>query len=88
VPADRARDFLDGLRPESIATLLPAQSNRLPRFSCIDGTRFSWESGEVVHFRASGNAPELRCYVEAETEHRAAELLARSLAVARNMLKA
>jgi phosphomannomutase len=88
VPADRARDFLDGLRPESIATLLPAQSNRLPRFSCIDGTRFSWESGEVVHFRASGNAPELRCYVEAETEPRAAELLARSLAVARNMLKA
>ena len=30
-----------------------------------DGVRMTLEQGGIVHFRASGNAPELRCYVEA-----------------------
>jgi len=29
----------------------------------------------MVHFRASGNAPELRCYVEAATAEEAADML-------------
>ncbi|WP_417583812.1 phosphomannomutase [Pelagibacterium sp.] len=29
-----------------------------------DGTRLTTEAGDVIHFRPSGNAPELRCYVE------------------------
>jgi len=32
-----------------------------------DGTRLSLADGSVVHFRQSGNAPELRCYVETDT---------------------
>ncbi|OBQ69505.1 phosphomannomutase [Mesorhizobium erdmanii] len=40
-----------------------------------DGVRITARNGEVVHFRASGNAPELRCYIEAKTESRADELL-------------
>src|SRR5690606_29620439 len=32
--------------------------------STIDGPRFTLRSGEIVHYRPSGNAPELRCYVE------------------------
>jgi phosphomannomutase len=39
-------------------------------------------NNEVVHFRASGNAPELRVYVEAMTQERAEELLEWGLAVA------
>ena len=39
-----------------------------------DGLRITFESSEVVHLRPSGNAPELRCYNEAETESRAQEL--------------
>jgi hypothetical protein len=35
-----------------------------------------------VHFRASGNAPEFRCYVEAPTDARARALLAWGLAKA------
>ncbi len=31
-----------------------------------DGLRFTLESGDVVHLRPSGNAPELRCYVESD----------------------
>jgi phosphomannomutase len=45
-----------------------------------DGLRVTFAGGDIVHLRPSGNAPELRCYVEAETESRAAALLARCLA--------
>ena len=41
-----------------------------------DGVRISTAAGEIVHFRASGNAPELRCYVEAPVQSRADALLA------------
>lgn len=50
--------------------------------SNIDGLRFSLASGDTVHYRASGNAPELRCYVEGVTPGRAKELLAWGLAAA------
>ena len=39
-----------------------------------DGLRITFENQEVVHLRPSGNAPELRCYTEADTEVRAAEI--------------
>ena len=45
-----------------------------------DGLRIALQSGEIVHFRASGNAPEFRCYVEAQTAWRAEALLNESLA--------
>jgi phosphomannomutase len=32
-----------------------------------DGARITFDNGRVVHFRPSGNAPEFRCYTEAET---------------------
>lgn len=41
----------------------------------IDGPRFVLRGGDVIHYRPSGNAPELRCYVEAATADRAAHLL-------------
>ena len=45
-----------------------------------DGYRMSFASGAILHFRPSGNAPELRCYSEAETEARARDLNGRALA--------
>ena len=33
-----------------------------------DGPRITFESGDIVHLRPSGNAPEFRCYTEADTE--------------------
>lgn len=43
-------------------------------FDITDGTRVSLANDEVVHIRASGNAPELRCYTEAGSYNRAKEL--------------
>jgi phosphomannomutase len=41
-----------------------------------DGYRMEFDSGDIVHLRPSGNAPEFRCYVETEDKVRSAELLA------------
>ncbi|EUC00662.1 phosphoglucomutase/phosphomannomutase alpha/beta/alpha domain I [Rhizobium sp. CF080] len=43
--------------------------------SDIDGLRVTLGDGRIVHFRPSGNAPEMRCYVEAGTEDEAKALL-------------
>ena len=51
-------------------------------FDARDGLRITAKNGEVVHFRASGNAPELRVYVEAGTPERAETLLAWGLDLA------
>jgi phosphomannomutase len=45
-----------------------------------DGLRITLDNGEIVHFRPSGNAPELRCYAEATSPGRAAQLVALGLA--------
>jgi phosphomannomutase len=47
-----------------------------------DGLRMTTRNGEVVHFRASGNAPELRVYVEAAGPERAESLLSWGLSEA------
>ncbi|GAV19089.1 phosphomannomutase [Mariprofundus micogutta] len=39
-----------------------------------DGIRITFSNGEVAHLRPSGNAPELRCYNEADSEERAIEM--------------
>ncbi|WP_194285367.1 phosphomannomutase [Gluconobacter aidae] len=40
-----------------------------------DGIRITFQKGDIIHLRPSGNAPELRVYVEASTPQRAGELL-------------
>ena len=40
-----------------------------------DGLRFTFSNGEIVHLRPSGNAPELRCYTEADSQERAVQLV-------------
>ncbi len=47
--------------------------------SDIDGLRVTLTDRRIIHFRPSGNAPEMRCYVEAKTESAATDLLAAGL---------
>jgi phosphomannomutase len=47
--------------------------------SDIDGLRVTLRDRRIVHLRPSGNAPEMRCYIEAKTETEAADLLAAGL---------
>lgn len=39
-----------------------------------DGARITFDSGEIVHLRPSGNAPEFRCYTEADSVSQADKL--------------
>ncbi|GEO17249.1 phosphomannomutase [Microvirga aerophila] len=76
VSTDRCKAFIGRLEQDrsSLATLF-APLGDVVAVDMRDGLRITVESGEVVHFRASGNAPELRVYVEAATQDRAEELL-------------
>ncbi|MEQ1408578.1 phosphomannomutase [Neorhizobium sp. Rsf11] len=51
--------------------------------SDIDGLRVRLDDGRIIHFRPSGNAPEMRCYVEARTEDAAKALLDQGLSLIR-----
>lgn len=58
--------------PESFArTFFTDTFGDAASFDFTDGARITFDSGDVVHLRPSGNAPEFRCYTEAETADRA-----------------
>lgn len=69
-----SREALDGF----LAPLGTVQS-----VSEIDGLRVTLSDGRVIHFRPSGNAPEMRCYVEAADKDKAESLLKQGLSLLR-----
>lgn len=85
VPAERSAQLLDRLRTDAARFLEP--QGAVAHVSEIDGLRFELTSGEVIHYRPSGNAPELRCYTEAATAERAETLLAWGLAAAEAVVR-
>ncbi len=40
-----------------------------------DGLRLTLDNNDVIHLRPSGNAPELRCYAEAEVTCQAKQIV-------------
>lgn len=66
---------------EAFERLFGAICGRVTAIDYTDGVRFSFDSGEIVHLRPSGNAPELRCYSEADSVERAAEINRECLAI-------
>lgn len=55
--------------------LLQLTGHTVVAVDLTDGVRATLDNAEVVHIRASGNAPELRCYVEADAIAKAEQLL-------------
>jgi len=52
--------------------LFPKKS--VAHIDTTDGVRITFSDGDIAHLRASGNAPELRCYTEAKTVSQAEAL--------------
>lgn len=79
-PTERSRALLAEwqVQPEQLVEVLGVGSG-VAHIDTTDGLRMTLESGDIVHLRPSGNAPELRCYAEASTEARAEMLVRRSL---------
>lgn len=77
-PTETSRQLLGELAASmtSIRELLNPLGGSPISLDQTDGLRIRLDSGEIVHFRPSGNAPELRCYAEAASQARA-DFLAR-----------
>lgn len=83
--SDRIKNFQTALSQETIAALCAGDfkqrtgkfeelfgsvSGAVAGFDETDGLRVTFENGELIHLRASGNAPELRCYTETGSTER------------------
>jgi phosphomannomutase len=84
VPGEASAALMAHLRTSdgNLGGFLKARSTVAAK-SEIDGLRLTLADGRIVHFRPSGNAPEMRCYVEAETEEAANTLLDQGLGLIR-----
>lgn len=74
--ADRVQDVPSEKSADFIAGLLDSAQARREFFTNVgeetsvnttDGLRISFDCGSILHLRPSGNAPECRCYAEADT---------------------
>lgn len=76
VAADASARLIDTLGNDGIqaARLMAPASGAVVSQDSTDGLRLTFANGDVVHLRPSGNAPELRCYAEADTQLRAQQL--------------
>ena len=71
-PTETSRKILLDLAASSaaIADLLAGLCGKAIKLDQTDGLRIFLEGEEIVHFRPSGNAPELRCYAESASQER------------------
>lgn len=65
--------------PEKLLTQLGFENVAIKNIDETDGLRMTLEDQRIVHLRPSGNAPELRCYAEAENYLEAADCVISSL---------
>ncbi|MBB2820016.1 UNVERIFIED_ORG: phosphomannomutase [Rhizobium esperanzae] len=90
--ADRLENFATD-RSVALMAWLRADRRNLESFvaplgkvsgiSQLDGLRLTLDDGRIVHFRPSGNAPEMRCYVEAGSAEETAEVLETAMGLLR-----
>ena len=59
---------------EQLRNMLAPQAGPVEAIDETDGLRVRFASGDVVHLRPSGNAPELRCYAESTSVSAAKQL--------------
>jgi len=84
VSTEKSAVFVSRLqKDEAFLAAVMAPLGGVSEFDSRDGLRILAKNGEVVHFRPSGNAPELRVYVESQTNVGARRLLEWGMAEAR-----
>jgi phosphomannomutase len=76
-PTETSQKILSNLAQStaSIDKLLAGLCGSAIALDLTDGLRIHLENNEIVHFRPSGNAPELRCYAESDSKERADQLV-------------
>lgn len=80
VPREASLQIVDSILGGDLSILPTEILGDLEATDQTDGVRLTFSSGRIVHIRPSGNAPELRCYVEAASDEQACEVLSVTLA--------
>ncbi|MFZ1468374.1 MAG: phosphomannomutase, partial [Paracoccaceae bacterium] len=75
-----ASDFLAAVQAAPAALMAAAGLGAVAAVDLTDGWRATDAGGQIVHLRASGNAPEFRIYAEAGSVAHADQIAARALA--------
>ncbi len=71
-----SRELIAGLRNDHVLlrNVMAPQAGPVEAIDETDGLRVHFASGDIVHLRPSGNAPELRCYAESTSVRSAKRL--------------
>lgn len=95
--SDRIQDFPKANSLKLIENGLVNSSEMLKNFGLkeskvveidsTDGLRLTLDNGIIIHLRPSGNAPELRCYVETDNQQYANQLVEQVLSKIKNNQK-
>lgn len=75
IHTDKARQVLVDLEDGATRVHFFHPLGTIKHWDVIDGLRVIFDNGDIVHFRLSGNAPELRCYSEADSQFKADKIL-------------
>lgn len=69
-PTEKSAQFISMLKQHKskLTEVMAPNSGEIVDVNEIDGFRVTFSNGDIVHLRPSGNAPELRCYAEADTQ--------------------
>lgn len=55
------------------------------KVNSTDGLRITLIGGDIIHLRPSGNAPELRCYAESNSQNKANEIVSHTLSLIKKL---
>lgn len=87
IPTSLSQQMLDQIVQGNLATnirVINSYFNQIGDAVSIDktdGVRITFNNDDIVHLRPSGNAPEMRCYTEANSENKAREINAKSVEI-------
>ena len=84
-PREKSLSLIESLKLDARSFLSKLGYHEVYELDLTDGLRIIIKSGDVVHLRPSGNAPELRCYTESLSSDNAYKLLIASLSFLKSM---
>lgn len=81
-PTTQSVKLLNSLQQnnQQASQILAPHSGDICEVDLTDGFRVAFANGDIVHLRPSGNAPELRCYAESDSQEKAQLLCEQCLA--------
>ena len=81
-PSDESSKILNLLQDKAaVEEMFGSLFGEVDHLDRTDGLRITFNAGEVLHLRPSGNAPEFRCYNEADSIERVREMQQQSMEI-------